>query len=68
VISPTQQATNGALDIFVVGHQMGLVSQMLFGLEVLVSATESQVQTAIRFVHAMRRLPVVEIQAMFDSV
>ncbi len=66
-ITPSQQATNGAMDIFVEGHQKERTEQMLFGLEVLRSATESQVQTAIRMVNASRRIPVAQIQAMFSA-
>lgn len=66
-ITPSQAATNGAMDLYVEGHQHHRVDQQLMGLEVLGSATEAQVQTAIRMVHASRRLPVALIQAMFTT-
>lgn len=66
-ITPSQQATNGAMDIFVEGHQRHRIKQMLFGLEVLISATEAQVQTAMRMVHASRRVPLAAIEAMFSE-
>lgn len=54
------------MDIFVAGHQDHNLRRMLFGLEVLRGASEAQVQTAMRFVHATRRLPVATITAMFQ--
>ncbi len=66
-ITPTQQATNGAMDIFVEGHLANNIPQMLFGLEVLRSATESQVQTAMRLEQAIRPLSLGQIQAMFSA-
>ncbi len=66
-ITPSQAATNGAMDLFVDGHQRQRVPQMLIGLTVLASATEAQVQTAMRMVHAHRRLTLPAIEAMFTG-
>ncbi len=64
-ITPSQQATNGALDIFVEGCRKDNVPQMLFGLSVLRSATEAQVHAAMPIVQASQRVSVAEIEAMF---
>lgn len=63
-ITPTQQAINGAMDIFVEGHLTDNIPRMLIGLTVLRSATESQVQTAMRLEQAVRPLSLARIQAM----
>ena len=64
-ITPSQQATNGALDIFVEGCRKDDIRQQLFGLSVLRSATEAQVHAAIPFVQASRRVTQAEIMAKF---
>jgi len=54
-IMPTQQAINGALDIYVEGRKRDCVPQMLAGFSVLRYATEEQVHTAMPFVQALIR-------------
>ena len=66
-ITPTQQATNGALDIFVEGFRRDHPRQMLMGLSVLSSATEAQVHAAIPFVQASQHVTAEEIQSMLAS-
>ncbi len=63
-IIPSQQATNGALDIFVEGCRKEDVRQQLFGLSVLRSATEAQVHAAMPFVQATQQVTQAEIAAM----
>jgi hypothetical protein len=63
-ITPSQQATNGALDIFVEGCRKDNVRQQLFGLSVLRSATEAQVQAAMPFVQASQKVTQPEIAAL----
>lgn len=63
-ITPTQQATNGALGIFVEGFRKDNVPQMLLGLSVLSSATEAQLHAAMPFVQATQHVTLEEIQAM----
>lgn len=63
-ITPTQQATNGALDIFVEGCRKNNVRQQLFGLSVLRSATEAQLAAAMPFVQTSQGVTRVEIDAM----
>lgn len=63
-ITPSQQATNGALSIFVEGCQKDNVRQQLFGLSVLQSATEAQVHAAMPFAQKAHRVTLAEIQAM----
>lgn len=63
-ITPSQQATNGALSIFVEGCQRQDVRQQLFGLSVLRSATEAQVQAAMPFAQTSHRVTLAEIHAM----
>jgi hypothetical protein len=65
VITPTQQATNGALDIFVEGCRKNDMRQQLFGLSVLRSATEAQVQAAMAVIQESRQIPVASIEALF---
>ena len=64
-ITPSQQATNGALDIFVEGCRTDNVRQQLFGLMVLRSATEAQVNAAMPFVLASQGVTQPEVAAMF---
>jgi hypothetical protein len=64
-ITPTQQATNGAMSIFVEGCQKNDLRQQLFGLSVLQSATEAQVLAAMPFAQAIHRVTLAEVQAMF---
>ena len=66
LITPSQQATNGALDIFVEGCRKDDVRQQLFGLSVLRSATESQVMAAMPFVQARQPITQPEILALFE--
>ena len=66
-ITPTQQAINGALDIFVEGFRRDQSHQMLIGLSVLSSATEAQVHAAMPFVQASQRVTAAEIQSMLAS-
>lgn len=63
-ITPSQQATNGALCIFVEGCRKDDVRQQLFGLSVLRSATEAQVQAAMPFVESSQHVTRAEIEAM----
>lgn len=63
-ITPSQQATNGALSIFVEGCRKDEVRQQLLGLSVLRSATEAQVHAAMPFAQASQRVTFAEIQAM----
>ena len=64
-ITPSQEATNGALDIFVEGCRKADMRQQLFGLSVLRSATEAQIQTAMPFVQTAQHVTHAEILAMF---
>ena len=66
-ITPTQQAANGALDLFVDGFRQNNLRQMLIGLAVLRSATEAQVMAAIPFVQATQSVSATEIQAMLTA-
>ena len=66
-ITPSQQAANGALDIFVEGFRKGDVRQMLFGLSVLRSATEVQVHAAMPVVQVSQRVTRAEILAMLTA-
>lgn len=63
-ITPPRQAVNGAMDIFVDGHRKDDVRQMLFGLSVLSSSTETQVEESMRSVQAHGRATIPEIEAM----
>jgi hypothetical protein len=64
-ITPSQQATNGALGIFVEGCRKDDVRQQLFGLSVLRSANEAQIHAAMPFVQARQHVTQAEIDAMF---
>jgi hypothetical protein len=64
-ITPSQHATNGSMDIFLDGCRKGDVSQQLFGLSVLQSATEQQVQSAMLYAEK-DGVPRAEIEAMFS--
>jgi hypothetical protein len=64
-ITPTQAATNGAMDIFVEGCRKDDARGALFGLSVLRSATAEQLQAAISAVEISRQVPRAEIEAMF---
>ena len=64
-ITPSQEATNGALDIFVEGCRRHDLRQQLFGLSVLRSATDAQVHAAMPFVQASQHVTAPEIAAMF---
>ena len=63
-ITPTQQATNGALDIFVEGCRKDHVRQQLFGLSVLRHAKDAEVREAMSFVQATQGVTATEIEAM----
>lgn len=63
-ITPSQQATNGALSIFVAGCQQNDVRMQLFGLSILSSATEAQVLAAMPFAQTSQRVTSAEIHAM----
>jgi len=62
--TPTQQAANGALQIYVLGRGKGDSQHMLFGLSVLRNATEAQVHAAIAFVQTSLRMTLPEIEGM----
>ena len=66
-ITPSQQATNGALCIFVEGCRKDDVRQQVFGLSVLRSASEAQVHAAMPFVETSQRVTRAEIDAMLVS-
>lgn len=63
-ITPSQEAINGALDIFVEGCRKEDVRQQLFGLSVLRSATEAQVRAAMPFAQARQGTTLAEIEGM----
>jgi hypothetical protein len=63
-ITPSQDATNGAMSIFVEGCQRDNLRQQLFGLSVLRSATEAQVHAAMPFAQETRQVSLADIQAM----
>lgn len=67
LITPSQQATTGALDIFVEGFRAGNVRQQLIGLSVLSSATEAQIAVAMPSVQSTQRVTLAEIQSMLAS-
>ena len=64
-ITPGQQATDGAMSIFVEGCQKDDIRQQLFGLSVLQSATAAQVIAAMPFAQAAHLVTRAEIHAMF---
>lgn len=64
IITPSQQAVNGALDIFVEGHRKDDAKQMLVGLTVLRSSTEAQLHAAMEFLRVNQRATLVEMTAM----
>jgi len=66
-ITPSQAATNGALEIFVEGFRLEKVPQMLIGLSVLGSATTAQVHEAMAVVQARRGVSRAEIEAMLAA-
>lgn len=63
-IVPSQEAANGALDIFVAGCGKDDVRQMLVGLSVLRSATVGQVDAAIDCIASRRQLPRAAVAAL----
>jgi hypothetical protein len=63
-ITPSQQAINGALSIYVEGGRMEDIRQMLFGLSVLRHATEEQIRVAMPLVQARQDLTDTAIQDM----
>ena len=66
-ITPSQQATNGALDLFVAGSRLDDVRQQLIGLSVLRSATEAQIHAAMPFVEVSQRVTRAQIEAIIAS-
>ena len=66
-ITPSQQAVNGALSIYVEGGRKNDAHQMLFGLSVLRQATEEQIQSAMPSVEASQGITAVEIRAMLAA-
>lgn len=66
-LTPSQQATNGALDNFVDGCRKDDVRQQLLGLSVLQSATEAQIHAALRFTLSNRHLTPAEVRTKFSS-
>ena len=63
-ITPTQQAANGAMEIFVGGSRTENIPQMLVGLSVLQSSTEAQVHAAMQFVHTSQGVTIAEMEAL----
>ena len=63
-ITPSQQAINGALSIYVEGGRMEDIRQMLFGLSVLRHATEDQIRVAMPLVRASQDISSTAIQDM----
>ena len=63
-ITPSQAATNGALSIFVEGCQKHDIHQQLFGLTVVQSATEEQINVAMPFAQSTHDVTLNEIGAM----
>lgn len=66
-MTPSQQAANGALDIFVEGFRRADAAQMIFGLSVLRNATAAQVEAAMVFVQSTGRATPAEIGVMLAS-
>lgn len=65
-ITPSQQATTGALAIFVEGCRLDDIAQQLFGLTVLRSATEAQIHAALPAVQATHHVSQAEIMALLS--
>lgn len=63
-MTPSQQATNGALSLFVAGCQKDDMRQQLAGLSVLRNATEAQVNAAMPIAQATHSVTLAEIHAM----
>lgn len=63
-ITPSQQAINGALSIYVEGGKMEDIRQMLFGLSVLRHATEDQIRIAMPSVQASQGVTSTAIENM----
>ena len=63
-ITLSQQAVNGALCIYVGGGRRDALRQMLFGLSILRSATEAQIEAAMSFVQTSQRVTRTEIREM----
>lgn len=64
-ITPSQQATNGALEIFVAACDANDVRRQLFGLAVLRDATEPQLDVAMAVVGARRQMSRAGLEALF---
>jgi hypothetical protein len=64
---PSQQAANGALDIFVQGYREQNPRLMLFGLSVLRSATAPQVAAATGEMERRGTAAAGEIAEMFSA-
>ncbi|MEO5960517.1 MAG: hypothetical protein ABIZ49_05965 [Opitutaceae bacterium] len=65
LIAPSQQAANGALDIFVEGCRKNDPGPQIFGLSALGCSTQAQIQIAIPLVAANQHVTRAEIEAMF---
>lgn len=63
-ITPSQQAINGALSIYVEGGKKDDVRQMLFGLSVLRHATADQIRIAMPLVQVSQAMTSNAIQEM----
>jgi hypothetical protein len=63
-ITPSQQAVNGALSIYVEGGKKDDMRQQLFGLSVLRHATEEQIAQAMPFVQQTQGMSRLAIQEM----
>lgn len=63
-ITPSQQAINGALCIYVGGGKKDDVRQMLFGLSVLRHATAGEIDVAMTFVETSQAVSRARIEAM----
>ena len=66
-ITPTQQAVNGALDLFVEAALRNQAAHQLIGLRVVASATEEQVVAAILYVERCRGISAAKIRALLTG-
>jgi hypothetical protein len=64
---PTQQAVNGALDLFVTGSRRSDFPSQRIGLTVLSSATDVQVKEAMDTLQRQQIATVVEIKALLQA-
>ena len=63
-ITPSQQAINGALSIYVEGGKKDDARQMLFGLSILRHATEEQIRIAMPLVQGSQDMTNTGIQEL----